>query len=687
MYRLRSLARPAAVALLTLGAAASLAVAGAEPRSFREAAVASLSAVPRWTAPAIDVARLRDEDAAARAAGLKDRPPRVGFPMKAALRPSRAGAWEELSDGSRVWRLRVASPGALWIVLGFGAFRPAAGAELWIYTPDRARILGPFTSADERTTAPLAAAGRRRRAGRRAGLAGGGAGRRADGRARHRSRTATSRGADRPGRQGRARIGTPARATSTSTARPARPGRTRSAASSTCSRGGERLLHRVADRDHRAGLPELRPDRRALPQHRRRGELDDLPVQLRAPGLRRGHGAAPDQTVTGSTLRATWGPPTSPWSSSPAGPRGVQRVLQRLDRAPRRRPPRRGGSTTRDGDVEEDLALAQPPDRRHLLRPRPLARPLAGGPQRGGDRRRILRLAALRPGQPDRRPAPRRRLQLRGLAIAMWDEYGKFDLSWTGGGRPSRACPSWLDPAGTGVLVQDGVDGDYCRIPRPRLEYRSSVVDDAAGNADGVADPGETFALKVTERNAGTLGATGVSGTLATIDPARRAAGQRVAVARHPGGAAARVVVAALHRAARPLDRLRRDHRLPPRHRRARGPRGGELRLHPLRRCAGRERALRGRRGGRGGGLDDASRRGECRVLDRDQLGAQPDARLVRQRPRVAGRSAALHGAVERAPARGAGSGSGTATTPRPTTTAACSSTARTAGRGPTPGR
>ena len=150
MIRSRSLASLAAAALLLAGATLSFASAGTAPRSFREAALSPLSAVPRWTAPAVDVDRLREEDAANRAAGFKGRPPRAGFPMKAALRPSLAGAWESLPGGDRVWRLRVASPGALWLVLGFGAFRPAEGAELWVYTPDRVRILGPFTRADER---------------------------------------------------------------------------------------------------------------------------------------------------------------------------------------------------------------------------------------------------------------------------------------------------------------------------------------------------------------------------------------------------------------------------------------------------------------------------------------------------------------------------------------------------------
>nr|MCU0231078.1 hypothetical protein [Acidobacteriota bacterium] len=153
MNRTRSLALLAVLSSLVVGAApdrAAAAAGAAVPRSFREAGLAPLDTLPRWTAPAVDVAALRAEDAAARASGLKDRPPRVGLPMKAALRPGLAGTWEALPGADRVWRVRVASPGALWLVLGFGAFRPAEGAELWVYRPDRSHVLGPFTRADER---------------------------------------------------------------------------------------------------------------------------------------------------------------------------------------------------------------------------------------------------------------------------------------------------------------------------------------------------------------------------------------------------------------------------------------------------------------------------------------------------------------------------------------------------------
>jgi subtilisin-like proprotein convertase family protein len=43
-----------------------------------------------------------------------------------------------------------------------------------------------------------------------------------------------------------------------------------------------------------------------------------------------------------------------------------------------------------------------------------------------------------------------------------WDEYGKIDGSWTGGGAPGSRLSDWLDPDGTGAITVDGVDYQTC---------------------------------------------------------------------------------------------------------------------------------------------------------------------------------------------------------------------------------
>ncbi|MCP3938976.1 MAG: hypothetical protein GY708_26820, partial [Actinomycetia bacterium] len=43
-----------------------------------------------------------------------------------------------------------------------------------------------------------------------------------------------------------------------------------------------------------------------------------------------------------------------------------------------------------------------------------------------------------------------------------YDEYGKVDASWTGGGTPATRMSDWLDPLGTGAMFVDGVDHSIC---------------------------------------------------------------------------------------------------------------------------------------------------------------------------------------------------------------------------------
>jgi hypothetical protein len=114
----------------------------------------SLAHVERVQMPTVELAALREEDAELAAAGLQLRP-RFAHPMRVALAPDRAGTWEELADGSQIWRLRIASPGALSINLGFSEFDIPSGAALWIYDPDGASVQGPYTAADRNAVGGL----------------------------------------------------------------------------------------------------------------------------------------------------------------------------------------------------------------------------------------------------------------------------------------------------------------------------------------------------------------------------------------------------------------------------------------------------------------------------------------------------------------------------------------------------
>lgn len=67
-------------------------------------------------------------------------------PIPTLLSPWNDGTWETLADGTRVWRLVVESPGALSINLGFIDYAMPAGGRLYLHTPDRKQVVGPFTS-------------------------------------------------------------------------------------------------------------------------------------------------------------------------------------------------------------------------------------------------------------------------------------------------------------------------------------------------------------------------------------------------------------------------------------------------------------------------------------------------------------------------------------------------------------
>ncbi len=107
-----------------------------------------LEQIAVWISPTVDVARLLAEDEANR--GRNDIPYRIGLPMETDFSTGNSGTWEDLGDGSRVWRLEVRSSGALWTVLGFDVFRPAPGGELWVYDPEGENVHGPFGHADIR---------------------------------------------------------------------------------------------------------------------------------------------------------------------------------------------------------------------------------------------------------------------------------------------------------------------------------------------------------------------------------------------------------------------------------------------------------------------------------------------------------------------------------------------------------
>jgi len=137
------------VVVLLCATAAAVATAGSAegaPRSFSAKSLA-LQEVEVRTLSAVDN-RLLIQKADEEESRLFGRPLIYAEPIATGLSTQDSGNWETLADGSRLWRLRVRSPGALSLNLHFGRFELPPGAELWIYNAAGDHIQGPYIADD-----------------------------------------------------------------------------------------------------------------------------------------------------------------------------------------------------------------------------------------------------------------------------------------------------------------------------------------------------------------------------------------------------------------------------------------------------------------------------------------------------------------------------------------------------------
>ena len=112
------------------------------PAGFEKQA-APLAEVDSVRVIAKDLEYRRAQDAAQEASGQPG-PARFATPVETELDLWNAGTWQTFDNDSRSWRLRIESPGALSLNLTLGAFDLAEGAGLWIYSPDRHQVQGPY---------------------------------------------------------------------------------------------------------------------------------------------------------------------------------------------------------------------------------------------------------------------------------------------------------------------------------------------------------------------------------------------------------------------------------------------------------------------------------------------------------------------------------------------------------------
>lgn len=104
--------------------------------------------------PTVDVNSLLAEDEIVD--NQSEVPYRFGYNHTVNLNPDNSGVWTTLEDSSRLWRLGVKSEGALSINLTFDNYKLPDGANLFIYNEDKTHVIGAFTSCNNQEHRHLA---------------------------------------------------------------------------------------------------------------------------------------------------------------------------------------------------------------------------------------------------------------------------------------------------------------------------------------------------------------------------------------------------------------------------------------------------------------------------------------------------------------------------------------------------
>jgi lysyl endopeptidase len=141
---------------LLLFACASVAHATPESVAVPTAAQFSVLEVNRIdsvVAPQLDLLSIAEEDTAMEAAGLA---PRFAIPEQVSITPATHGTWENLGNGQMLWRLRVTGrDGTTSLNLGFTRFKMPKNGRLLLYSTDGTQVVRPFTSADNESHGEL----------------------------------------------------------------------------------------------------------------------------------------------------------------------------------------------------------------------------------------------------------------------------------------------------------------------------------------------------------------------------------------------------------------------------------------------------------------------------------------------------------------------------------------------------
>ena len=133
------------VLLFACGGVAQAAPEAAVPTAARHA-VLNVNRVDSVVGAQLDLARIGEEDVARDRAEL---PPRFAIPQRVSISPANRGTWEDLGKGLMLWRVRVIGrEGTTSLNLGFTRYKMSKNGRLLVYSTDGTQVMRPFTAAD-----------------------------------------------------------------------------------------------------------------------------------------------------------------------------------------------------------------------------------------------------------------------------------------------------------------------------------------------------------------------------------------------------------------------------------------------------------------------------------------------------------------------------------------------------------
>lgn len=121
----------------------------AQPYSFGKKGISSV--VDVRTMPLVDHAKLQQEDMQHKDKSLPARTG-VGFSVNNTFRNS---GRTDAVDGGSLWRVKYETEGAVMTYLVFDRFNIPEEGKLFIYSPDRKQVFGPYTNSDVQETGKL----------------------------------------------------------------------------------------------------------------------------------------------------------------------------------------------------------------------------------------------------------------------------------------------------------------------------------------------------------------------------------------------------------------------------------------------------------------------------------------------------------------------------------------------------